>query len=84
VKLVADAATGRVLGAQLVGVGDVSKRTDILATAISAERTVDDMANLDLAYAPPFSPAMDLLHDLANVIRGKLESAQVGRSAPGS
>ncbi len=84
VKLVADAATGRVLGAQLVGVGDVSKRTDVLATAISAERTVDDMANLDLAYAPPFSPAMDLLHDLANVIRGKLESAQVGRSAPGS
>ena len=75
VKLVADAATGRVLGAQLVGAGDVSKRTDILVTAITAERTVDDMANLDLAYAPPFSPAMDLLHDLANVIRGKLESA---------
>ncbi|MBN1856544.1 MAG: FAD-dependent oxidoreductase [Dehalococcoidia bacterium] len=78
VKLVADAASGRVLGAQLVGVGDVSKRTDVLVTAISAERTVDDMANLDLAYAPPFSPAMDLLHDLANVIRGKMESAQEG------
>ena len=75
VKLVADASTGRVLGAQLVGVGDVSKRTDILVTAITAERTVDDMANLDTAYAPPFSPAMDLLHDLANVIRGKLESS---------
>ena len=74
-KLVADASTGRVLGAQLVGVGDVSKRTDILVTAITAERTVDDMANLDTAYAPPFSPAMDLLHDLANVIRSKLESA---------
>ena len=57
---------------------------ELLATAISAERTVDDMANLDLAYAPPFSPAMDLLHDLANVIRVKLEIAQVERSAPGS
>ena len=82
VKLVADAVTRRVLGAQLAGVGDVSKRTDILVTAISAERTVDDMANLDLAYAPPFSPAMDLLHDLANVIRGKMEKAQEERSAP--
>jgi len=75
VKLVADASTGRILGAQLAGVADVSKRLDVLVTAITAERTVDDMANLDLAYAPPFSPAMDLLHDLANVIRGKLESA---------
>ena len=73
VKLVADAATGRILGAQLVGFGDVSKRTDVLVTAISAERTVDDLSNLDMAYAPPFSPAMDLLHDLANVIRGKIE-----------
>jgi len=75
VKLVADAATGKVLGAQLVGVGDVSKRTDVLVTAISSGQTVEDMSHLDLAYAPPFSPAMDLLHDLANVIRGKLEKA---------
>jgi NADPH-dependent 2,4-dienoyl-CoA reductase/sulfur reductase-like enzyme len=81
VKLVADSLTGRVLGAQMVGRGDVSKRIDVLATAITAERTVGDMANLDLAYAPPFSEAMDVLHDLANVIRGKLEAASAGQSA---
>jgi len=75
VKLVADLATGRILGAQLVGVGDVSKRTDVLVTAISAGWTVEDLSNLDLSYAPPFSPAMDLLHDLANVIRSKIERA---------
>jgi NADPH-dependent 2,4-dienoyl-CoA reductase/sulfur reductase-like enzyme len=78
VKLVADSATGRVLGGQLVGTGDVSKRTDVLATAITAGRTVYDMANLDLAYAPPFSQAMDVLHDLSNVIRGKLEGDSAG------
>lgn len=75
VKLVADAATGRVLGGQLVGRADVSKRTDVLATAITAGMTIDTMANLDLAYAPPFSEAMDLLHDLSNVLRGKREQA---------
>ena len=80
VKLVADASTGRILGAQLFGTGDVSKRLDVLVTAISAESTVDDMANLDLAYAPPYSQAMDVLHDLANVVRGKMESASADRS----
>ena len=80
VKLVADSSRGRILGAQLVGSGDVSKRLDVLVTAISADRTVDDMANLDLGYAPPFSQAMDVLHDLANVVRGKLEIASAGRS----
>ena len=75
VKLVADSSTGRILGAQLVGTGDVSKRLDVLVTAITADSTADDMANLDLAYAPPFSQAMDVLHDLANVVRAKLKSA---------
>ena len=75
VKLVADLKTGRVLGAQTVGKGDVSKRIDVLATAITTGMTVETMANLDLAYAPPFSQAMDVLHDLANVLRGKREKS---------
>jgi len=78
VKLVADLASGRLLGGQLVGKGDVSKRTDVLATAITAGMTVDTISNLDLAYAPPFSQAMDVLHDLANVLRGKREKAAGG------
>ncbi len=74
VKLIADSSTGRLLGAQLVGAGDVSKRLDVLATAISARWTADDLANLDLAYAPPFSQAMDVLHELSHVIRSKIET----------
>jgi NADPH-dependent 2,4-dienoyl-CoA reductase/sulfur reductase-like enzyme/rhodanese-related sulfurtransferase len=72
IKLVADKATGRLLGGQAVGPGDTAKRIDVLATAIAFGATVDDLANLDLAYAPPYNSALDPLHDAANVIRNKL------------
>ncbi|HJX04112.1 MAG TPA: FAD-dependent oxidoreductase, partial [Dehalococcoidia bacterium] len=52
-KLVVNKADNRVLGAQLLGEGDVSKRLDVLVTAISLGATVDDLSHLDLAYAPP-------------------------------
>ncbi len=71
VRLIADNATGRVLGGQIVGKGDAAKRTDVLVTTISLDGTVDDIANLDLAYSPPFNGAMDVLHHAANVIRNK-------------
>ncbi|OPY89853.1 MAG: NADH peroxidase [Syntrophaceae bacterium PtaU1.Bin231] len=70
-KLIADRKTGLILGAQGVGPGDVAKRIDVLATAISFGATVDDLANLDLAYAPPYNSAMDPVHNAANVIRNK-------------
>ncbi len=73
VKLTANASDGTVLGAQLLGTGEVAKRVDVLVTAISAGRTIEDMANLDLAYSPPFNGAMDVLHDAANVLRGQME-----------
>jgi rhodanese-related sulfurtransferase len=72
VKLVADRASRRVLGGQVVGAGDAAKRIDVLATAMTFNTTVDELANLDLAYAPPYNSAMDPLHDAANVIRNKL------------
>ncbi len=72
VKLVADKATGRLLGGQVVGPGDSAKRTDVLATALTFGATVNDFANIDLAYAPPYNSAMDPLHEAANVIRNKL------------
>jgi NADPH-dependent 2,4-dienoyl-CoA reductase/sulfur reductase-like enzyme/rhodanese-related sulfurtransferase len=72
VKLVADKATGRLLGGQVVGTGDTAKRTDVLATALTSGATVDDLANIDLAYAPPYNSALDPLHHAANVIRNKL------------
>ncbi len=71
VKLVAEKSDGRLLGGQVAGPGDTAKRIDVLATALSSGATVDELANLDLAYAPPYSSALDPLHNAANVIRNK-------------
>ncbi len=54
-----DRTTARRLGAQAVGHGGVDKRIDVLATALHGEMTLDDLAELDLAYAPPYSSAND-------------------------
>ncbi len=50
---------GRVLGAQAVGPEGVDKRIDVIATAIKAGFTADDLAELELAYAPPYGSAKD-------------------------
>jgi len=73
IKLAADRGTRKVLGAQIVGQGDVAKRIDTLVAGISMGITVDQLAQLDLAYAPPFSSAMDPLHQAANALRNKIE-----------
>jgi len=59
VKVVADATSGRLLGAQIVGREGAAKRIDVLATAIWNEMTVEEIEQLDLGYAPPFSPVWD-------------------------
>jgi NADPH-dependent 2,4-dienoyl-CoA reductase/sulfur reductase-like enzyme len=59
VKMLAAKPTGRVLGAQIVGEEGAAKRIDVVATAISARMTVHQMIDLDLSYAPPFSPLWD-------------------------
>jgi NADPH-dependent 2,4-dienoyl-CoA reductase/sulfur reductase-like enzyme len=59
VRVVAERGTGRLLGAQLLGVEGVAKRLDVLATALSAGMDVERVASLDLSYAPPFAPVWD-------------------------
>ena len=59
VKLVADRKTGRLLGAQMAGREGVGKRVDVFATAITAGMSVQEIAKLDLGYAPPFGPVYD-------------------------
>jgi len=80
VKLIADSATGRLLGGQVVGPGETAKRIDVLATALTFGATADDLADLDLSYAPPFNSAMDPLHAAANVIRNKRSDLARGLS----
>jgi NADPH-dependent 2,4-dienoyl-CoA reductase/sulfur reductase-like enzyme len=59
VRLTVERTTGRLLGAQIVGQPGSAKRIDTVATAITAGMTVADVADLDLAYAPPFSSVWD-------------------------
>lgn len=58
-KVVFEKGTYRLLGAQIVGYDGVDKRIDVLATALRAGMKVTDLAELDLAYAPPYSSAKD-------------------------
>jgi NADPH-dependent 2,4-dienoyl-CoA reductase/sulfur reductase-like enzyme len=59
VKVLAERGTGRLLGGQIVGMEGSAKRIDTLATALHAGFTVEEIINLDLGYAPPFSPVWD-------------------------
>ena len=59
VKTFAEKKGGRLLGGQIVGHEGAAKRIDIMATALHAEMTVQEMSNLDLSYAPPYSPVAD-------------------------
>ncbi len=58
-QVVYERPSGRLLGAQAFGHAGVEKRVDVLATALAAGMTVHDLAELDLAYAPPFASAND-------------------------
>jgi NADPH-dependent 2,4-dienoyl-CoA reductase/sulfur reductase-like enzyme len=59
VKLLAEHGSGRVLGAQIVGGPGSAKRIDVVATALSARMTLEDVVSLDLGYAPPLSSVWD-------------------------
>lgn len=78
VKLTAERATGRILGLQTIGGGAVDKMTDIAVVAISAGLKLEDMDDLDLSYAPPFStaihPFVQTCYILENKISGHLET----------
>jgi NADPH-dependent 2,4-dienoyl-CoA reductase/sulfur reductase-like enzyme len=65
VKLLAEESTGRIIGGQIVGGAGSAKRIDTVATVIWNEMTANDVINLDLAYAPPFSPVWDPVQSAA-------------------
>jgi len=71
-KLVADGATGRALGAQAVGSDSVDKVIDTMAAALTGKLTVFALTNIDLAYSPPFSTPLGAVITAAGVIEEKL------------
>jgi len=77
-KIVVDNKTRKLLGAQAVGPGAGEKRIDLAAMAITAGMTIDQIANVDLTYAPPYSQVMDNLITAVNVSRNKLDGYLIG------
>lgn len=79
-KLIFDPKSGEILGAQGVGTDGVDKRIDVLATAIRGGITAPELADLELAYAPPFGSAKDPVNMLGyiseNMMSGLLQTAQ--------
>jgi NADPH-dependent 2,4-dienoyl-CoA reductase/sulfur reductase-like enzyme len=59
VKLVAEKKSGVIIGGQIIGMKGSAKRIDTIATAITAKMTAQNIIDLDLSYAPPFSPVWD-------------------------
>ena len=80
-KVIADKETGRILGGQAIGEGPSDKFIDILAMALHAKITCQELANVDLAYAPPFSPVLSPIIVAANVLTNKLEGKVEGIQA---
>ncbi|MEG2290602.1 MAG: FAD-dependent oxidoreductase [Clostridium sp.] len=72
VKLTSDKNTRKLLGLQVLGKGAVDKMVDIAVTAIVMNATLDDIENMDLAYAPPFSTAIHPLSHTVNILLNKL------------
>ncbi len=79
-KLIFDPKTGEILGAQGVGIEGVDKRIDVIATAMRGGITAPELADLELAYAPPYSSAKDPVNMLGyvaeNIVSGLVQVAQ--------
>ncbi|MEJ2326397.1 MAG: FAD-dependent oxidoreductase, partial [Chromatiaceae bacterium] len=82
-KMVAERPSGRMIGFQCIGPGDVSKRVATVAMAIRGKLTVEDMVNADLPYAPPYSLALDHVivsaHVLENKLLGRMQGISVSK-----
>jgi len=61
-KLLFERPTGRIIGAQAIGRGNVDKRIDVISTVIRAKGTIDHLTDLELCYAPPFGSARDVVN----------------------
>lgn len=81
VQLTADRITGRLLGCQVVGEDGVDKTIDVMAAAIWGQLRVFDLPDLDLAYAPPFSPVLAPVQ-VAGEVLSKLVGERTQESPP--
>lgn len=76
-KLIADGASGRLLGAEAAGPG-ADKLIDVCATALWGKLSYPDLVDIDLAYSPPFGPALSPVIQAATILSGKFDRAREG------
>src|SRR5690606_32702163 len=80
-KLLFEVPTGKILGAQAVGRGNVDKRIDVIATLIMMDGTLEDLKELELCYAPMFGTARDVVNIAAlvglNILNGEYKQVPV-------
>ena len=80
-KLTFSVPEGKILGAQAIGAGDTDKRVDVIAAMITMGAGLEDLKNLELCYAPPFSTAKDVVNMAAlvalNVLQKKFRQVHV-------
>ncbi len=79
-KLIADRKTRKILGLQAVGPGEIVKRIDVLATSLHFGATIDDLPEIDLGYAPPYSTAIDIAAHAANILRNKIDGVALSET----
>ena len=81
-KVIFEKPTGRVLGAQAIGRGNVDKRVDVIATAIKFGATVENLRDLELCYAPPFGTGKDAVnfagYVASNLLHGSFRQVSMG------
>ena len=82
-KLVYEVPTGRILGAQAIGKGNVDKRVDVIAAMITMGATLEDLKELELCYSPVFGTAKDVVNQAAltalNVLYGRVNQVHVDK-----
>ena len=71
-KLIADKRSHKILGAQAIGCGDADKRVNTVAIGLLRGITVEELIDVDLTYAPPFSTSIDILISAAQILKSKL------------
>ncbi|MFP4033575.1 MAG: FAD-dependent oxidoreductase, partial [Desulfococcaceae bacterium] len=81
IKMIASRRDRKLLGVQFAGMGNAAKRLDAAAALILMGATLDDVANVDFGYAPPYSPPIDPLATTAHVLTNKLDGMANGISA---
>jgi rhodanese-related sulfurtransferase len=82
-KLLFEKPTGRIIGAQAIGRGNVDKRIDVISTAMRAKATIDHLTDLELCYAPPFGSARDVVNMAgfvaSNILHGTFKQVHVDK-----